>query len=340
MTTLTYSVSVILMILLPVVIAIFLRRRFHIPWLLFCVGVLTFIFSQVIHFPLNGWLSDIGLLPETGSMEGPPLWQTALVLGLSAGICEELTRTVGYAIFKRFRSFEGGLMLGLGHGGIESMIFGGVMTAAAFSSLLALQGVDLDTLNLGLEQTTLLNNQMEVFSRSPLTAFFPFQERVLAIGAHLIFSLLVLQAFTRRNWLYIPAAVLYHAAVDTVLVYVAVKSSNPWLMHGIFLVMLIPGLIWLWSQRPRGEQRGSYRIWKIGAGLHIFWIVLRKELLQQWRSKRMLVVLGVFALFGMVSPLIAKFTPEILRSVEGAEQFADLIPEPAVVDAITQYIKN
>jgi ABC-2 type transport system permease protein len=328
------------MILLPVLLAIFLRRRFQIPWLLFCVGALTFIISQVVHFPLNEWLSDVGLLPKTGTLEQFPLWQTALILGLTAGICEELARTVGYAILKRFRRFEESLMLGLGHGGIESMVFGGVMTAATFSSLFALQGVDLDTLNLGLEKATLLSNQMEIFSRAPLTAFFPFEERFLAIGAHMIFSLLVLQAFTRRNWLYIPVAILYHAVIDAVLVYAAVKLNNPVMLHAIFLVMLIPGLIWLWSLRPRGEQRRSHRAGKIGAELHIFWIILRKELLQQWRSKRILVVVGVFALFGMVSPLIAKFTPEILKSVEGAEQFADLIPEPTVVDAITQYIKN
>ena len=62
--------------------------------------------------------------------------------------------------------------------------------------------------------------------------------------------------------------------------------------------------------------------------------------MQQWRTKRLLVVVAVFVLFGLMSPLIAKFTPELLRTIEGAEQFADLIPEPTSTDAITQYIKN
>ena len=42
----------------------------------------------------------------------------------------------------------------------------------------------------------------------------------------------------------------------------------------------------------------------------------------------------------MMSPLSANFMPALLRSIEGAEQFADLIPEPSAVDAMTQYIKN
>jgi len=42
----------------------------------------------------------------------------------------------------------------------------------------------------------------------------------------------------------------------------------------------------------------------------------------------------------MASPLIAKFTPSLLGLVEGAEQFADLIPTPTSADAVGQYIKN
>ena len=53
-----------------------------------------------------------------------------------------------------------------------------------------------------------------------------------------------------------------------------------------------------------------------------------------------MIIVAVFVVFGLISPLLAKFTPEILKSVEGAEQFADLIPEPSIADAIGQYIKN
>ena len=66
----------------------------------------------------------------------------------------------------------------------------------------------------------------------------------------------------------------------------------------------------------------------------------RKELLQQARTKRLLIVVAVFVLFGLTSPLLAKFTPELLGSIPGAEQFADLIPEPSIADALAQYIKN
>jgi len=67
---------------------------------------------------------------------------------------------------------------------------------------------------------------------------------------------------------------------------------------------------------------------------------LRKEFLESWRTHRFLVVVSVLVIFGILSPLTAKFMPEIFKMVSGAEQFAALIPEPSVKDAVDQYIKN
>ena len=72
----------------------------------------------------------------------------------------------------------------------------------------------------------------------------------------------------------------------------------------------------------------------------LFGQALRKELLQLWRTKMVLVILGVFALFGIASPLLAYFMPQIFANIQGAELFKDLIPTPGVKDAIDQYVKN
>jgi len=71
-----------------------------------------------------------------------------------------------------------------------------------------------------------------------------------------------------------------------------------------------------------------------------FSAALRKEILESWRTHRFLVVVSVLVIFGILSPLTAKFMPEIFKMVSGAEQFASLIPEPSVKDAVDQYIKN
>lgn len=71
-----------------------------------------------------------------------------------------------------------------------------------------------------------------------------------------------------------------------------------------------------------------------------FMTSLRKELLEQWRTYRFLAVAVVLILFGILSPVTAKFLPNILLSIPGAEDFASLIPQPTVADAIGQYVKN
>ena len=148
------------MLLLPVGWIVFLRRRFRAPLILFVVGCGTFIGSQLVHLPLNNWLSDLGLLPTAGSLSGPPWWQTALILGLTAAVCEEGARAAGYALLRRYRRFEDGLMMGLGHGGIESMVFGGVLTASTVASLMPLRDADLTTLGLSVDQVVAVAQQL------------------------------------------------------------------------------------------------------------------------------------------------------------------------------------
>lgn len=67
---------------------------------------------------------------------------------------------------------------------------------------------------------------------------------------------------------------------------------------------------------------------------------LNKEWLEQRRTHRLLIVCVVFLLFGLTSPLLAKFTPEILKMVPGGEQLSLVIPAPTLADAIVQYQKN
>jgi len=342
--SIAYSISILAMILLPVLFAILLRRYYRVPWILFCVGILTFIGSQVIHLPLNAGLTRLGLLPAASGAGNIPLWQTALISGLTAGVCEELARTAGYALVRKYRRLEHGIMFGLGHGGIEAMVFGGVLTAATVTSLVALKGIDLSTLQLSTQQISALSKQMALFSGSAWSAALPFVERLLALFAQVLLSLIVLQAFRRRNGLFVLAAILYHALIDASLVYLAEQVSSPWIVYGVFVLLLLPGAAWIWFLWSRPSQREAERIrvakTSIGADWRAFLSALRKEMFYQSRSKRLLVVFGVFALFGLMSPLLAYFTPEIIKSVPGAEQIASLIPTPTAVDAMVQYVKN
>jgi len=333
----TYSIGVLCMILLPVILAALLRRRYQVPWIVFCLGALTFVASQAVHLPLNSLLERIGLLPS-GAAENVPLWQTALVLGLTAGVCEELARAATYAIARRWRRYEDAVMIGLGHGGIESMLIGGVLTATSVSSLLALGSQDLSSLGLPVEQVQAVLAQSEVLRSSPELAILPVLERLAALGLHVSMSVLVLQAFTRHNPAWVGAAIAAHAAFDALALVLSQRVSNGWIIECTLLAASLLPIYWAWRQRPANAPRPECN--PIGRDLSLLWVCVRKELTYLWRTRRVLVVVAVFTTFGLTSPLLARFTPEILSSIEGAEQFSDLIPTPTVDDAIVQYVKN
>lgn len=65
----------------------------------------------------------------------------------------------------------------------------------------------------------------------------------------------------------------------------------------------------------------------------------KKEFLEQLRTYRWLIVLAVFFLFGMMSPLLAKLTPDILSSMDMGGIKLEL-PKPTLMDAYAQYFKN
>ena len=72
----------------------------------------------------------------------------------------------------------------------------------------------------------------------------------------------------------------------------------------------------------------------------IFLAVLRKELVEQWRTRRLVVVAVVFLFFGFLSPLGAKLLPDLLEGLGDSGGVMIEIPPPTAQDALLQYVKN
>ncbi|MEJ5200433.1 MAG: YhfC family glutamic-type intramembrane protease, partial [Anaerolineae bacterium] len=132
----TILIQLPLMILFPLLLGGWIRRRYGMGWGLFAAGALTFVASQVVHLPLN---YALGLL---GGGRGVALWPLplmAVVAGLSAGVCEEGARWVALRFFlKRTRGWRSALQFGAGHGGGEAIIFG-LLVLANFVTMLVLR---------------------------------------------------------------------------------------------------------------------------------------------------------------------------------------------------------
>jgi ABC-2 type transport system permease protein len=70
-----------------------------------------------------------------------------------------------------------------------------------------------------------------------------------------------------------------------------------------------------------------------------FGVLLRKELLEAWRTRRLPVLAVLFVVVGILSPLTARYLNEILQAALG-DQLPMTLPEPTAAMAIEQLQKN
>lgn len=69
-----------------------------------------------------------------------------------------------------------------------------------------------------------------------------------------------------------------------------------------------------------------------------FIVFLRKEISEFMRSYKLLILFSSFVLVGIISPLTAKYLPEILEWAMGNEQIIEIYPDAS--DAWMQFCKN
>ncbi|HET7037960.1 MAG TPA: ABC transporter permease [Thermomicrobiaceae bacterium] len=69
-----------------------------------------------------------------------------------------------------------------------------------------------------------------------------------------------------------------------------------------------------------------------------FGVLLGKDLTEQWRTRRLLIVVIIFLLLGLSSPLLAYYTPQLVAHTAGDLQLS--VPTPTTADAVDQLLKN
>ena len=73
--------------------------------------------------------------------------------------------------------------------------------------------------------------------------------------------------------------------------------------------------------------------------MKIFYSFCKKEALESLRTYRLVIMLAAFVLFGIMSPLLAKMTPDLVNSSLGNGMTFQM-PEPTAMDAWGQFFKN
>ncbi len=273
---------------MPIALALYARRRLGVSWRYFWYGALIFfLFQLVTRVPAIQLLQP--MLAEPLARSPQLTWAWLFTLALTAGLFEEGGRYLGYRylIFRTkpsapsyrssaistqdsavstgragetpalpagIESWKKGVMYGLGHGGLESMLLVGGSVLLGFVNALAIMRMDPATVaalpgNQGEQVLQLQAMYRNLAWWMPLLGAF---ERLCTVGMQVGFSILVLQCFLRGSlrWLYLATGL--HFLVDFVAV-VATPRVGTVATEGILALFALGALYLIFRLRPQPE---------------------------------------------------------------------------------------
>jgi len=234
----TYPLGITLVL---IGLGVFLTRKYNLGWRLYWIGAALFILAQVLHIPFNFLLTYLfrnNILPVPP--ENYQLLFNAVLLGLSAGLFEELIRYAGLRWWaKDARSWAKGLLFGSGWGGIEAIIFYVVVLSLNYIIFAALRSQDLSN-QLSPEQMAPLQQGMNLFwSVSWYDSLLGAVERIFVLPIQISLTILVLQVFTRGQSRWLWFAIAWHTLLDA---FVVISISN-WGIYATEGIVAIFGLV-------------------------------------------------------------------------------------------------
>jgi len=239
------------MIGIPIAVALLIFKKGKSGFRPIWIGAAVFILSQVGHIPFNQYLMIPGLRAlgvDVAAQGGGSLWVLGLAAGLSAGVFEEVAR---YLALKFWLKKDAHTLLplkyGIGHGGVEALLFG-LLAGFALVQVLVLGGDGMESL-LPADQVDLARSQIQAYWAVPwYHSLLGAVERISAMAFHIGASLLVYKSVRTKNFLYLLIAVIGHTALDAFAV-IAVKQMDFLLLEGVLFVFAAGWLYWAWKIR-------------------------------------------------------------------------------------------
>lgn len=203
-----------IMIVGPFAAAAVARRHLSAGWRIFWLGGLVFLVSQMLlRLPLVGAL-QAAIAPQLVGAPAPSLAFGA-GLAVTAALFETGGRWIGYRFVLKNdpKTWDVGVLFGLGHGGIEAALLIGGIAIAQLAALLTTTEAALAAMP-PLQAEALRALAAEVAGGPAWLGLRGAYERVIAVTFHVAMSLLVLQSFARgeRRWAW--CALGAHALMD------------------------------------------------------------------------------------------------------------------------------
>jgi len=222
----------------PVAVFLVCRGRMTLVARNVLVGAGVFlVFSQVLEKALHVYLLKTN--PATAAWLHAHGVAFALYGCLAAGLFEEVGRYLGMRFLAKPTGNPGtAVAYGIGHGGTEAVLVGGVAAAQTFVFATMLNAGRLDTaLAAVLTPDALAQLRATLEHLSVATVALGAAERLIALLIQIAFSLLVWRAVERRNLQLVALAVALHAAVDFPAGLVQAGLIPASLVEGLLLIL-------------------------------------------------------------------------------------------------------
>jgi len=227
------SISLLLSLVFPLVVAIVLHKKLRFAWKSVLVGALVFLVFQILtRIPLLQYVQR-AFSYQAFSMRHGIL--TGFLIALSAGLFEEVGRYVGFRLLlRRHLNWEGGIAYGIGHGGLESLYIGTAFLNYLIYSFL---------INAGKVPPQLPTSVISALTdTSPPLFVVGGIERVLAFTIQIGLSLVVLYGIKSKKGLFLLLAIVLHTLLDFGAVMFA---GNTLIVETYVAVFAAASLVWI-----------------------------------------------------------------------------------------------
>ena len=222
-----YIITVIIEIALPIILATIIWKKFKVSWAIFLLGIVLFL-TSLIRVPLNNYAA---IIIDKSFHKEISIILIFLFSALTAGIFEEGARVLAIGVIIKPMNYYKGIMYGIGHGGGgEAMVFVGLQTLTNY-------------IILKFFPNTLSANVISQLKM--MTWYLPMMgavERIFGITIQIALSVLVAYAFISKKYSFIFIAIIYHAIVDFVAVYLNYKFGM-YISEASVLLFAIIGIV-------------------------------------------------------------------------------------------------
>jgi uncharacterized membrane protein YhfC len=217
-TIVAFALSVLIQVGYPLLVTVLFRRAHRPPWALFVYGALVYALFQLFSWlPLNVYLDAV--LGTRMTSQGAAFWWLLISAAVGAFL-EEGGRWLGYRfVFPKIDaklSWRNGVMYGLGHGSVETLLLFAGLTFVTMLAYVVLGQFDLDLIveSLGAEGSpALIEALRSILDMQWSQPLIVAAERVLALSHQIAWSLMVMTSLFHRRKRWFAFALAYHTSV-------------------------------------------------------------------------------------------------------------------------------